>query len=1340
MLLSPVQSFYTSYLYPTHDSWVEAEFPNDNHGSDTTLKVRSDARTRRTYLKFDLSSIPNGKTITSVKLYLYCTYMDANPFVQIYVHETGDDWLESSITWNNAPAVGSLITNISVGGTGQYYSWDITPYGQTQYSGDEMLSVVAKLLLDDPTQDNPNLARYFASKENTGTTKDPYLEVCYENTPPTASFIYSPTYPVANDTVTFDASISDDPDGYITTYSWDFGDGNLTTVATPIIEHVYAMFDNYTVTLTVTDNDGLNDSYAQVVEVVDPAILRVSLPEGTYEKKTPPTGDPWIDEGWLLNRTGNSWSFTVQINDTSRCINSFDTHLIVALNNVSYNNLQSLTINGTSISKTAFKYGTPKPYGKKYWPSCVYPAWFNDTYIVGTIWNKSSSIVTVSVTFSNATSARMHFDAYGSIYKGTPCSWAEVTWSPNSEDSTVMYQAAPLPLVVSINPTSAVIDLGQSVSFTSSVSGGTPPYKYQWYVNGTAAAGANMSTWIFTPPSTGYYLVHVNVTDNTLKEVKSNVAQVTVNPALSVSIQPVSSVIVLGESVYFNSSVSGGTPPYTYQWYVNDTEVPGANATTFTFTPTSAGYYLVSLKVTDGASAAKMSNEAEVTVNPKTYTLTITTTTGGTTNPALGTYTYAEGTNVSVTAIPDTNYQFAYWELDGSYAGTVNPITISMYNNHTLRAVFALITYTLTITTTAGGTTDPAPGTYVYVNGSYASVTALPSAHYVFDHWVLDGSPAGSANPISILMTSNHTLQAFFSIINYTLTIIASTGGTTSPAPGIYVYASGSYVPVTALPYANYKFVKWQLDGGDVGSANPYTVYMDGNHTLHAVFQLLTYRLTILSSTGGTTDPAPGIHIYVNGSYASVTALPDTYYILDYWLLDGNPAGSANPISILMMDDHTLKPIFALLNYTLTITTTTGGTTDPSPGTYTYSAGTTVDVTAIPNIGYKFDHWVFNGSPVGSVNPISIVMNGSHTLQAVFVETHTLTITVTAGGMTNPAPGTYTYDVPTNVTVTAIPFNNYRFDHWEYDSINIGSANPVTVYVGSNHTLHAVFTLITYTLKIETTLGGTTNPAPGIYTYTNGTVVQVTALPSTGYRFDYWILDGSPAGSANPISGLMTSNHTLKAVFAQIMYQLKIETTSGGTTNPAPGTYLYAAGSSVNVTAIPDANYKLDHWELDTANVGSANPYTVLMDGNHTLKAMFVYSPPPPPPLSVTISPLSVSLEICQSVTFTSNVTGGTPPYKYQWYANGVPVLGANSSSWIFKPPTVGVYYVYLNVTDSVGNSTKSATATVYVSPLPVGGHSISLAKKTSTSYVAAYTMLLAVFAAALSLIKRKRK
>jgi len=349
----------------------------------------------------------------------------------------------------------------------------------------------------------------------------------------------------------------------------------------------------------------------------------------------------------------------------------------------------------------------------------------------------------------------------------------------------------------------------------------------------------------------------------------------------------------------------------------------------------------------------------------------------------------------------------------------------------------------------------------------------------------------------------------------------------------------------------------------------------------------------------------------------------------------------------------------------LTVSAGAGGTTEPPPGTYTYPAGTTVEVTAIPDAGYRFDHWILDGSSAGSVNPISFAMDRDLNLEAVFAETHTLIITVTEGGTTDPSPGTYTYETPTNVVVEAIPSAGYLFDHWEFDGEDIGSENPITVYVGSSH--------------------------------------------------------------------------ALKAFFSPITYQLTITTSSGGTTDPVPGTYSYAVDSSVEVTAIPDTDYVFDHWELDTVDVGSANLYTVLMDEDHTLKAVFTYSPAPPP-LSVSISPLSASIPTGGSVTFTSTVGGGTSPYTYQWYLDGDPVSGATSSGWTFTPPSSGIYYVYVEVTDATSNKVQSDTARITVIPVSVGGYSVSLTRPVVKTPLIFYTMLLVIFGVVMSLIRRKRK
>jgi len=71
---------------------------------------------------------------------------------------------------------------------------------------------------------------------------------------PMAVFTYTPEFPAKDATVTFNASNSYDLDGFITSYTWNF-DGNITTVADPIITHVYTALGTYAINLTVTDND-----------------------------------------------------------------------------------------------------------------------------------------------------------------------------------------------------------------------------------------------------------------------------------------------------------------------------------------------------------------------------------------------------------------------------------------------------------------------------------------------------------------------------------------------------------------------------------------------------------------------------------------------------------------------------------------------------------------------------------------------------------------------------------------------------------------------------------------------------------------------------------------------------------------------------------------------------------------------------------------------------------------------------------------------------------------------------------------------------------------------------
>lgn len=90
------------------------------------------------------------------------------------------------------------------------------------------------------------------------------------NTPPVAS-AGGPYTGQTGSPVAFDASASNDPDGSIVQYDWDFGDGTVVTNAGATPSHTYAAAGTFTASVTVTDNRGATNTATAQVTITQPA-------------------------------------------------------------------------------------------------------------------------------------------------------------------------------------------------------------------------------------------------------------------------------------------------------------------------------------------------------------------------------------------------------------------------------------------------------------------------------------------------------------------------------------------------------------------------------------------------------------------------------------------------------------------------------------------------------------------------------------------------------------------------------------------------------------------------------------------------------------------------------------------------------------------------------------------------------------------------------------------------------------------------------------------------------------------------------------------------------------
>jgi len=638
------------------------------------------------------------------------------------------------------------------------------------------------------------------------------------------------------------------------------------------------------------------------------------------------------------------------------------------------------------------------------------------------------------------------------------------------------------------------------------------------------------------------------------------------------------------------------------------------------------------------------------------HTITVTTAGGGTASASSTSAT--AGTEITLTATPNTGYHFKEWQVE-SLAGLVitnNKFTMPD-SNVAIKAIFeedspfAPTKHTVTVKTDGNGIAFASP--LLAVAGTEITLTAMPKEGYHFKEWQVISGGVAIENNKFLMPDTNVEVKAFFeegappAPTKYTVTVTTEGGGTASASPA--KTAAGTEITLTATPNTGYHFKEWQVESpaGLVITNNKFTM-PDSNVAIKAIFEedspFAPTKHTVTVKTDGNGIAFASPLLAVAGTEITLTAMPKKGYHFKEWqVISGGVAIENN--KFLMPDSNVEvnavfekdappaptdpgKPSISVTGaytyngseHTATVsgynpaTMDIAGNTATDAGDYTvrvtsktgrWADGSTGAVTAAWSIGKATQE-----APNGLIGVAPTTEGGSDGK-----------ITGVDATMEYRAESETIYTTCTGIEIENLPAGNY-FVRYAEDHNHFASPDAeVTVGEGTP--------LADCTITFNASGGSGSMDS---VTVNAGTIY---ILPACGFtapadqEFKAWEIGGTEYKVGDSYTVLVDTE--IKAlwensVITPTTYTVTVSNDGNGTASASHAKA--AAGTEITLTATPQIGYHFKGWQVESpAGLVITNNKFTMPDGNVDVKAIFEKDAPPAPTEFI--------------VTFDGN--GGTP-------------------------------------------------------------------------------------------------